>query len=311
MMIFFLCFVFVFISVPIDYSERVGDFAKNRNLTGKEIILEYFLPFIPSLMAVLANLIVLIGTIYFTSKLANRSEFIAIFASGVSLKRLLRPYLLGSIVVAAGLFWVLDKHIPKLNAMKDEFLQKKVNMMGESSIQRHYYAIIDSQTLLGIHEYNTDEKKGTGVVLKHFTDNQVTSITRAESIAWSEKDKAWILKNVTERRIHAYKETIEEYESEKLKIFIKPEDFQHNDQLKEQLSKAQLRDKIAFETLKGSEQVMFFLIELNQRNARPFSVIILTMIGAIVASRKTRGGSGLNIAIGIILGASYVIRGGR
>lgn len=93
--IFFSCLIFILISVPIDYSERMNEFLENKELTQKQIIMEYFLPFIPSLMAILSNIIVFISVIFFTSRLAGRSEFIAVFASGISLGRILRPYLTG------------------------------------------------------------------------------------------------------------------------------------------------------------------------------------------------------------------------
>jgi lipopolysaccharide export system permease protein len=35
--------------------------------------------------------------------------------------------------------------------------------------------------------------------------------------------------------------------------------------------------------------------------------VILTLIGVSVASRKTRGGSGLNLAIGIVTAAVFVV----
>jgi lipopolysaccharide export system permease protein len=39
----------------------------------------------------------------------------------------------------------------------------------------------------------------------------------------------------------------------------------------------------------------------------PFAAIILTFIGVIVSSRKTRGGSGFQIALGFLLAFIYII----
>ena len=39
----------------------------------------------------------------------------------------------------------------------------------------------------------------------------------------------------------------------------------------------------------------------------PFAAIILTFIGVILSSRKTRGGSGFQIALGFLLAFIYII----
>jgi lipopolysaccharide export system permease protein len=78
------------ISTVIDISEHTDDFAKS-GLTTQEIFLQYYVGFIPHIVAMLFPLFVFISVIFFTSKMANRSEFVAILSSGVSLNRILRP----------------------------------------------------------------------------------------------------------------------------------------------------------------------------------------------------------------------------
>jgi lipopolysaccharide export system permease protein len=48
------------------------------------------------------------------------------------------------------------------------------------------------------------------------------------------------------------------------------------------------------------------LLEKNQRWAFPFSTFILTLIGVSLASKKTRGGTGMNIGIGILISFAYI-----
>ena len=57
----------------------------------------------------------------------------------------------------------------------------------------------------------------------------------------------------------------------------------------------------------GTEGLNDYKVERYRRDATPVSVVILTLIGAIIASRKTRGGSGLHLAIGIIIAAIFVV----
>lgn len=307
--IFFSMFVFVLIAVPIDYSEKTNNFLHNRysDLTFGKIVKDYFLPFIPSMMALLANIMVFISSVFFTARLAGRSEFIAVFSSGVSLKRLLRPYLIGSSFLAFLLWWGNDTFLPKINGIKADFTQKYIDNIDPSITHYHYYAIIDSQSLIGIDKYNSAQKTGSGVLLAYYHNNIIRKIRRADEIKWSESQKNWVLYNVQERIFGHLKEKTNTRDSLHLSIFIKPEDFLADNYLKERLNNRQLQSKIRLETIKGSEQVPLLQIEYYQRSARPISIIILSLISCILASRKIRGGSGLHIAIGILIAASYVI----
>ncbi len=61
------------------------------------------------------------------------------------------------------------------------------------------------------------------------------------------------------------------------------------------------------EEIRGTEGLNTYKEERYHRDASPFSVIILTMIGAVIATRKVRGGSGLHLAIGLVMAAVFVI----
>ena len=48
-------------------------------------------------------------------------------------------------------------------------------------------------------------------------------------------------------------------------------------------------------------------VERYRRTATPATVLLLTLIGVIIASRKTRGGSGMHLALGIVIAAVFII----
>lgn len=77
--------------------------------------------------------------------------------------------------------------------------------------------------------------------------------------------------------------------------------------LKDKMTTPELVDFIKAEEVRGTEGLNDYKVERYRRDATPFSVFILTMIGAVVASRKTRGGSGLHLALGIVIAAIFVV----
>jgi lipopolysaccharide export system permease protein len=64
---------------------------------------------------------------------------------------------------------------------------------------------------------------------------------------------------------------------------------------------------IELEKLRGSETVKELQMEKAHRLSTPVAVVILTLIGAILACRKIRGGSGVHLAMGIIICAVFIL----
>ena len=63
---------------------------------------------------------------------------------------------------------------------------------------------------------------------------------------------------------------------------------------------------IAKEKIRGSENINRYLLEKHGRTSTPISTFILVLIGVSLSSQKTRGGLGLNLAVGLLLCVSYV-----
>ena len=69
----------------------------------------------------------------------------------------------------------------------------------------------------------------------------------------------------------------------------------------------QLVKQIKLEELRGAEGVNELRIERYRRDASPFTVLLLTLIGGIIAGKKVRGGSGSHLALGFIIAAVFII----
>jgi lipopolysaccharide export LptBFGC system permease protein LptF len=83
----------------IDYGEKSDDFMKPE-LTFGMIVVDYYFNFIVYMTNMLSPVTVFIATVFVTARLASRTEIVAILAGGVSFRRLLLPYLMGSGLLA-------------------------------------------------------------------------------------------------------------------------------------------------------------------------------------------------------------------
>ena len=304
--------IFSVIAVAIDTSEKADDFVKS-GLSTSKIITKYYFGFVPFIISMIFPLMVFIAVIFFTSKLAGKSELVAILASGVKFNRMLRPYFLGAFLLG-GIFWVATQYlIPKAQLIRGTFQTTYIDSkssyeQGEAAKRtRNYYFKVDANTYAGMRNYDTSSKSANDFYMNRFKGTKMVYNLRADHLRWDTARKIWKLQNSTERKIEDVKEITRVIPDMTINLNLKPNEIKFDKYLKDRLTTPELKRYIRGEESRGAEGLNDYKVERYRRDATPVSVFILTMIGVAVSSRKTRGGSGLNMAVGIITAAFFVV----
>lgn len=309
---FFFCLLLMTaIVVVVDISEKTDDFVKSK-LPAWKIVTDYYFGFIPRIDAMLFPLFVFIAVIFFTSKMATRSEVVAILSSGVSFRRFLRPYFIGGFFLATLLWFGYQYVVPQANKKWGDFEAKYIDpnfgsTNGNNTYKQHLYFRNDSNTYVGIRGYDTISKTGNGLFVQRFANNKLTYNLRADNFNWDTASKKWKLDNVMERNITGITEKVKHSPTITMSYNFKPVDLRKDEYLKDQMQTPALNQFIKQEQIRGSEGLSALLVERYNRDAIPVSVLILTIIGAVLASRKVRGGSGLHLALGVIISVTYIL----
>ena len=305
----FCLLLFTIVAVAVDTSEKTDNFVQS-GLSTSKIITDYFFGFVPFIWSLLFPLFVFIAVIFFTSQMATRSEVIAILASGTSYRRFLRPYIVGGIMLSAVL-WVGSRYwIPKANVIRSDFQQKYIDNKDPSKnggFGNSYYKKIDSNTYIGIRDFDTSSKSSSGFFLEKVQDNKVVYNLRADRMRWDTSIKKWQLLNAGERFIDSMGERLSFHDTMIINLSVKPSELRKDYYLKDKLTTPELVEFIKQEELRGTEGLSIFKVERYRRTATPTSVFLLTLIGVVIASRKTRGGSGMHLALGIAIAALFII----
>jgi lipopolysaccharide export system permease protein len=239
--------------------------------------------------------------------MALRAEVIAILASGTTYNRWLRPYLIGGVVFAIGLWFANTYSIPKANEIRSNFQSVYVDYIDKNSVLSNYYRRMDSITYIGIKNYDTATKAASSFFLEKIRNNKVFYNLRAQRIEWDAKKNNWKLTVVSERKVDTMKEAIQNIPTMNIDLHLKPRDLRKDEYLKDKLSTPELTAYIKAEEQRGTEGLNALKVERYRRSATPFTVLLLTIIGAVIAGRKTRGGSGLHLAIGIGIAAIFIL----
>jgi lipopolysaccharide export system permease protein len=306
---FFCMMLFTLIAVAVDSSEKTDDFVST-GLSTLQIIKQYYFGFVPFIWGLLFPLFVFIAVIFFTSRMATRSEIIAILASGTSYNRMLRPYVIGGALLAT-MLWLGNRYvIPKANVIKSQFQATyfdKNDPYKNRYRQGAFYLRVDPNTYVGIRNYDTGSKTAGFFFMERVKKDKVVYNLRANSIRWDTAVKKWRLYNAVARTVDSLKEHIKTYPELTISMSLRPEELRKDEYLKDKLTTPELAAFIRREETRGTEGLSTYQVEKYRRTATPATVILLTLIGVVIASRKTRGGSGMHLALGIIIAALFIV----
>lgn len=312
--ILMLCIFIVF-----DISEKLHAFVEEK-IPVKEIILEHYLNFIPYYGNLFSPLFTFIAVILFTSKMAYKTEFVAILSSGTSFKRILRPYMIGAALITLSSLILNHFIIPKSNKVRIGFEDKYINN-GYNTEERNIHKQIAPGKVLYMADYDNFTNTAKLVTIETIVNNKQVYMLKAESMKWDSINKSWDLFSVFEREViykaldsvkqgmpqHVYKETHKNFPTKKMKMAFTPKDMLRFQSRYEVLNYFELKKFIQDEKLKGSGRIEFYEVEMYKRTSFPFATFILTIIGVSISSRKIRGGVGLHIALGLVLSCIYIL----
>jgi lipopolysaccharide export system permease protein len=301
---FFSIVLILSISVVFDLTEKLDKFY-DHDAPLKAIILDYYLNFIPYYMNMFSPLFTFIAVIFFTSKMATNTEIIAILASGVSFRRLMVPYFLSAAIIASISFTVGGYIIPQGNKKRLTFEDKYISKF-KTDNARNVQMEIKKGVIMYIERYEVSNNTGYRFSLEKFSGKKLVSRLTAETIAWDSAYK-WKLSNYLQRDFKGMRETIKKGISKDTTINIKPEEFFITMQEAPQMNNKQLRTYLVRQKDRGVGNIQGFEDEYFKRYSMPLAAFIMTLIGVSLSSRKVRGGTGINLGIGLALSALYIL----
>lgn len=302
---FFFCISLIMaIVVVFDFNEKLDKFMSH-DATAHEILIHYYLNFIPYFGVKFSPLFIFISVIYFTSKLASDTEIIAILASGVSFSRLVRPYMISAGFLAIMTFALNSFWIPVANKSRLAFEDKYVKKI-TSDFTRHVQMEVEPGVIMYIDRYEKSSNTGYDFFLEKYDGKMLVSRLTASRIH-EDSTFHWSLSEYMIRNFDGLRETITKGSTLDTSIQVKPEEFFIVKGWSEQLTTPELKHYLDRQAQRGVANIKEYSVEYNRRFSFPFSAFILTLIGVSLASRKVRGGMGLHLGVGIAISFAYIM----
>ena len=305
---FFSIVLIISIAVVFDFSEHSDKFTTN-HAPLRAIVLDYYANFVPYFANLFSPLFVFIAVIFFTSKLAGNSEIIAMLASGLSFKRLMRPYFISAALIAVLNYYLGSFVIPQGTVIRQNFEtqyknNKKITSATNVQLQ------VGKGVIAYIQQYDDNIKTGYGFSLDKFEKKKLVSHMTASVIRYdtiSESRFHWRAQNYKIRTLKGLREEIKTGVELDTTIMMEPMDLVFSKGQQETFTSPELRQYISKQQERGSQNVVQYEVEYHKRIAMSFASFILTVIGASLSSRKRKGGMGLYLGIGLALSFAYIL----
>ena len=304
---FLLIFLLTIFFIVMHYVEYIDDFL-DRGATLSDVFLTYYPNYIPEIIKLISPLAIFMSAVYLTGKLAQELQLTALYSAGVSLYRLMRPYLLAGLLVSGLMFWFNGWVVPKTNierlAFEDQYMNNKKTALKTSNLHRQN----SRESVVRISFYDRRAQVGHRISMMMFTEeHHLTKRIDATSMTWVDSLSVWRLKNSIVRSFDLTgKETRVEINEMDTVLTLFPRDFARTENDVQMQTIAETRDYIEALKRAGADQLSRPLVDYYSKFSYPFANLVLLILGASISSVRRRGGQAAQLGLGLVVAFVYL-----
>jgi lipopolysaccharide export system permease protein len=305
---FFSLIAVIVIFVVIDAMEHLDDFLDQQ--ASFNIILLYYLFFVPEIVKLVTPVALLLASLFVTARLSTQSELTAMKAGGISLYRLMVPYLLVAVVVSGASIYFNGWLVPLANKKKFDigrvYLHKEVISASGANIY-----IQDSRTrILSLGYYDEGRTVATRVSIQDFDPQDLTRMVHridANNMSWDSTARVWILHAGMERTFENGVERIRVFDIQPAgKLNFDPEDLRKKQEKPDEMEYYTLKEFIESQQRAGQD-VARWQVDFYSKISFPFASVVVVLFGVPFSSIKRRSGTGVQLGISLLICFLYLI----
>lgn len=301
----FVLVVLICIFILIDFSENSEDFT-DKGAALSEIWSQYYLNYIPEMIRLMSPLAVFVACLILTGRMTERLEIIALKASGVSLYRLVIPYLLFGFLVGASVSYLDAYVIPTSNSERIEFEKEYMSGSSDRIDRGRIFRQESDSTIISFNFFEASTNTGYQASVVTFKGDKVRRISNANRIEWNDSLSVWKVDRLRERIFSggSYVET--DTMNVIMDLNLYPRDLARRSSDIYQLTYPEAFIYIESIERIGAGRTSLPQTQLYSRIAYPISVFVVCLIGFALAAERRRGGRGFYIASGLGISIIYL-----
>ena len=293
--------------IVLHYVEFVDDFM-DRGASQRDVFLVYYPNYIPEIVKLTTPLAVFMSCVYLTGKLAQQLQLAALQTSGVSLQRLLIPFLTATIVITGIMFWFNGFVVPKTNGVVLEFEERYMKDAARVIDVNDIHRQEGPGTVITVGFYQKDSETAHRVSLQRYTGKRrLTTRIDAHRMQWIDSLQVWRFQSAVRRHFRAdgsESRTALTLLDTTLTVF--PRDFARSESDVEAMTIPVAAEYIQSLERAGADNLGRARVAYFSKFSYPLASLILVLIGVPLAAVRRRGGQAVQIAIGLFIAFIYL-----
>jgi lipopolysaccharide export system permease protein len=296
------------IFIVIDAMEKLDDFIDRQ--AGLPIIAQYYLFFVPEIIKLVIPIAVLLSSLFITARMSTQNELTAMKSGGISLFRLMVPYLAVSLLITAASVYFNGWVVPYANKKKFAIERAYIDRNPGGPAQANIYFQDSPTRILSIGYFDESRGAALRVSIQDFSDTNLTVLTErvdASSMTWDPSAKRWILERGIRRWFKDGKERLEEFATQSAgPMHFDAEDLRKKQEKPDEMDYFSLQQFIENQQRAGQD-VARWQIAFYSKISFPFATVIVVLFGVPFSSVRRRGGVGVQLGISLLICFIYLI----
>jgi lipopolysaccharide export system permease protein len=294
--------------IVIDAMENMDRFIDQN--AGWTIILRYYLYFVPEIIKLITPIALLLASLFVTARMSTQFELTAMKSSGISLYRIMVPYLIVALMVSIGAVyfngWIVPQANKKKFTIQRVYLHKDVVNASGANI-----FVQDSPTrILSLGYFDDSREVASRVSIQDFSVADRTSMIErvdAALMEWDSSGHRWNLRDGVRRWFSQGKEQIETFTSQPAGILhFDPEDLRKKQETPDEMEYYDLRRFIENQQRAGQDASRW-MVDYYSKISFPFASVIVVLFAVPFSSIKRRGGVGVQLGVSLLICFIYLI----
>ncbi len=299
---------FIIIYIAVDLMEKLDKFLDHH--VPFPIVVEYYVNFTPQIIALILPVCLLLGSLFATGRMSMASEIVAMRSGGISLYRLMAPFVVASMLLCGAAVYFNGWILPRANVKVEEIIRDRVHEDLISSQQMDMYLQDSPSRIVSMADYSWVQKRGTKVSIQDFDPKDITRMVSridATVILWDSTRNEWHLTDAVQRTFQTdtTAETIRALSAQESyrRFSFTPNELKDRLLKMDEMTNSELKRRIELKQRSGQD-VAQDRVDYQSKYALAFSSLIVVLFGVPFASRKKRGG--LSFEFSIAIGIAFV-----
>jgi lipopolysaccharide export system permease protein len=270
---------------------------------------ELFVLRLPGFIVLTFPLATLMALLIVFGRLSGDSELVAMFAGGVSFRRMVVPVAAFGLLVSFATVALSEYVVPLSEHRAEDIIRAATQQAGkqieqgvlqkETDGQGHVLRLVMADRL----DLATQEMQHPIIV--EFQGDKPVTLIEAQRAVWEGRE--WVFYDGTLQKLRSTPAVSASFPVMRAEFTTSPQQLAQRKRQPEELTSRELKEAIAG-ALRRKEATTKWELTLQRRFAIPFASLVFALIAPALGIRSHRGSSSIGMGLAILIGFGYYVR---